>query len=223
MQKLNAKKLIDFQNMSKVRKKSFAENLKKPTVPKDGGGGDYWIPATSAIANAWKFDNTTLIDEKIGKLEKLIKETERPQTRQMYQRNISMLSGFKGFDLASIKPKAKLEIMHVPKTAELLNIKGLLVQVLPSYVFTYKNKTGDVAQVGAVWFVAYQYGYKKDELAVFAELVHRFLSANYSKKFLINPSYCIVVDVKQATELRYKNVSNPRVDTMINELKMFLA
>ncbi len=223
MQKLNAKKLIDFQNMSKVRKTSFAENLKKPAVSKDGGGGDYWIPATSAIANAWKYDNTTLIDEKIGNLAKLIKETTRPQTRQMYQRNISMLSGFKGFDLVSIKPNAELGIIHVPKTAELLNIKGLLVQVLPSYVFTYKNKTGDEAQVGAVWFVAYQYGYKKDELAVFAELVHRFLSANYGKKFLVNPSYCIVVDVMQATELRYKNVSNPRVDTMISELKKFLT
>jgi hypothetical protein len=222
MQKLNAKKLIDFQNRSKASRKTFADNLKKPAAPKDGGGGDYWIPATSAICNAWKFDDASLIDEKIEGLKKLIKETERTQTQDMYKRNIAMLSGFKRFDLASIKPKVELHIMHVPKTTELLVIKGLPVQVLPSYVFTYKNKSDGDAQVGAVWFVAYQHGYKKEELGVFAELAYRFLSANYAKGFSVNTSNCIVVDVMRANELRYKNVTDPKVDLMISELKKFL-
>lgn len=226
MQKLNAKKLIDFRGRSERGRRTFVNNLMKTVSTKDeeGGGGDYWIPSTSALANAWKENNSRIIKEKIESLAELAKSTSRKQTQDMYMRNLKMLSSYDPYDFSELKPKWPLDIKWVPKTTAPITIRGLFVQVLPNYVFTYKNK--GVSEVGAVWFVARQKGFKKDELAVYAELVYKFLSANYRRTYTVNPASCIVLDVMLGNEMTYADLLNGKADTqvdsIIDSLKKFL-
>jgi hypothetical protein len=223
MQKLTAKKIIEFRRLRQARKQTFADNLKKP-IAKSVSGGDYWISSISAITNACKSNENKFIDDKIDFLFNQQKATSSKRTKDMYQRNIDILSVFKDYDFTKLKPKNITEFSTKPNTKYILIVKGLSVQVFPNHVFTYKNEQTD--EVGAIWFVAQLNGFKNDELQIFSELLYKYLSANYSKKHTINANFCIAVDVVTKKEFKHSKTFNSRtesiLDLTISDLKTFL-
>lgn len=223
MQKLTAKKIIEFRRLPKTRKQTFVNNLKKP-VMKSGSGGDYWVSCISAITNACRDNDNTFINDKIDSLHGQLKRTSYKRTKDMYQRNIDILSGFKEFDFTKLKPKRITEFSTRPNTKYMLTVNGLSVQVFPNHVFTYKSNQTD--EVGAVWFVAQLNGFKNDELHIFSELLYKYLSANYSKRHTINSNFCTVVDVVTQIELKHSKLTNSGAESILNltiaDLKTFL-
>jgi hypothetical protein len=223
MQNLTAKKIIEFKRLPQTRKQTFVNNLKKPVVKSDSGG-DYWISCISAITNACKTNNNELISDKIDFLHAQHKGTSYKQTKDMYQRNIDILSDYKEYDFTKLKPKKTTEFLTRSNVKQILTIKGLSVQVFPNHVFTYKNDRTD--EVGAIWFVAQLNGFKNDELQIFSELLYKYLSANYSKKHVINSNFCIAVDVVTQREFKHSKITNSGaesvLDLTISDLRTFL-
>jgi hypothetical protein len=223
MQKLTAKKIIEFRRLSQARKKTFANNLKKPVI-KSESGGDYWISCISAITTACKNNDNKFIGNKIDFLADQHKAATNKRTKDMYQRNIDILSAYRDYDFTKLKPKKTTEYLTRPNTKFILTIKGLFVQVFPNHVFTYKNDQTE--EVGAIWFIAQLNGFKNDELQIFSELLYKYLLANYSKKHSINTNFCIAVDVVTQKEFKYSKALNSDEDSFLNstisDLKQFL-
>ncbi|MFN4315183.1 MAG: hypothetical protein ACK4E0_12865 [Chitinophagaceae bacterium] len=197
--------------------------MKKPVVKSDSGG-DYWISCISAITSACKNNNNELITDKIDFLLAQQKSTAFKRTKDMYQRNIDILSGYKDYDFTKLKPKKTTEFLTRPNVKHILTIKGLSVQVFPNHVFTYKNDSTN--EVGAIWFVAQLNGFKNDELQIFSELLYKYLSANYSKKHVINSNFCTAIDVVTQKEFKHSKIINTGaesvLDLTISDLKTFL-
>lgn len=223
MQKLTAKKIINFRRLPPTRKQTFVNNLKKPVVKSDSGG-DYWISSVSAITNACKANDNSIIDAKINLLQGLYKATSYKRTKDMYQRNIDILSDFKDYDFTNLKPKKITDFSTQPNTKYILSIKGFSIQVYPNHVFTYKNNQTD--EIGAIWFVVQLKGFKIDELQIFTELLYKYLVANYSKKHTINPNFCTVVDIGTLKEFKYSRIVNNNLASILNstlsDLRTFL-
>ena len=223
MQILTAKKIIEFKRLPQTRKQTFANNLKKP-VAKSDSGGDYWVSCISAITHACKGNNSRFITDKIDFLRAQHKGTSYKRTKDMYQRNIDILSVFKDYDFTKLKPKKITEFLTKPNPKYIITVKGLSFQVFPNHVFTYKNEQTN--EVGAVWFVAQLNGFKNDELQIFSELLYKYLSANYSKKHTINRSFCTVVDVVTLNEFKYSETKSSGTESILNmiisDLKNFL-
>lgn len=223
MQKLTAKKIIEFRRLPQTRKQTFANNLKKPVVKSDSGG-DYWISCISAITAACKNNDNKFINDKIDFLFDQHKATSYKRTKDMYQRNIDILSAYRSYDFIKLRPKKTTDFLTRSNTKFTLTVKGLSVQVFPSHVFTYKNQQTE--EVGAIWFVAQLNGFKSDELQIFSELLYKYLLANYSKKYTINTNFCIAVDVVTQKEFKYSKISindtESILDLTISDLKNFL-
>lgn len=223
MQKLTAKKIIDFKRLSKTRKQTFANNLKKP-VAKSDSGGDYWISCISAITHACKANDNLFVKNKIDFLLNQYNGTSFKRTKDMYQRNIDILNSYKDFDFSKLKPSKIREFSIQPNSKFILTIKGLSIQVLPSYVFSYIKD--QAKEVGAVWFVAQLNGFKNDELQIFSELLYKYLSANFSKKYSINSNYCTVVDVVTQKAIQYSKIETSNAESILNltvsDLKTYL-
>ena len=227
MQKLNATKLIEFKGLSERRKQTFVNNLKKSPKQKDeteGGGGDYWVSTTSALGHAWEENDNQFIEDKILELSAKLKTETKSIVRLRLQQNIAMLSNYLDFDFNKIRGKNVFNIKWVPKNTAPLYIKDLFVLALPNLVFNYKNK-GET-EAGVIWFAAQKYGYRSDELSVLAELAHRYASNHFRKKFTINPSSCIVLDVKTGTVHRYSDAleqkASSHVVPILNDINRFL-
>ena len=169
MQKLNAKKLIEFRGMSDKRKQTFVNNLKKPPKPKDekeGKGGDYWVSTTSALGHAWEKNDNQFVEGKIEKLSEMLETEEKRIVRLRLQQNITMLTKYVEYDFSKIRPNKLFEVKRVPPKTSPLLIKGLFIHALPNLVFNYKNQ--NETEAGVIWLAAYKYGYKIEELSVFA-------------------------------------------------------
>lgn len=223
MQKLTAKKIIKFRRLPQTRKQTFVNNLKKPLAKSDSGG-DYWISCISAITNACKDNDNKLISSKIDFLLGQHKDKSYKRTKDMYQRNIDILSEFTGYNFTKLKPKKITEFLTRPSAKYVLTVKGLSVEVSPSYVFTYKKE--EIDEVGAIWFIAQLNGFKEDELQIYSELLYKYLLSNYSKKYNINPSFCIIVDVVTLQEFKHSKIVSSGTESILNltisDLKNFL-
>jgi len=223
MQNLTAKKIIEFKRLTQTRKQIFVNNLKKPIV-KSNSGGDYWISCISAITDACKTNENNQISDKIDFLNARHKSTSYKRTKDMYQRNIDILAGYKEYDFTRLKPKKITDFLSRSTTKHILTIKGLSVKVSPSHVFTYKNDRTD--EVGAIWFIAQLNGFKNDELQIFSELLYKYLSANYSKIHFINSNFCTIVDVVAQKEFKHSKMTNigaeSVLDVTISDLKTLL-
>ena len=223
MQKLTAKKIIEFRRLPQTRKKTFANNLNKP-IEKSESGGDYWISCVSALTSACKTNNNKLINDKIDFLLNQLRETSYKQTKDMYQKNINILTSYKEYDFTKLKPKKTSEFLTMPNTKSILTVKGLSIQVSPNHVFTFKNDQKD--EVGAIWFIAQLNGFKYDELQIFSELLYKYLAANYAKKHNINSNFCIAVDVVTQKEFKHSKIAKSDAESLleltISDLKSFL-
>lgn len=206
MQKLNAKKLIEFKGLSERRKQTFANNLKKPVKLKEdqeGGGGDYWVSTTSAIGHAWQNNDNQIIEDKITELSAKLRNESRSTVRLQYQKNIEMLNLYSNYNFSMIRAKNLFNVRWVPKKTAPLLIRDLFVLALPNLVFNYNNE--GKTEAGAIWFAAQKNGYRSSELNVFAELTYRYALSHFGKKSIVNPANCIVVDVKTGSIQRYSD------------------
>lgn len=224
MRKIKAKELIEFRRKTDRSKKNFVRNLVEAKIDdksQEGGGGDYWIRALSAISNAFKYDNDKLLKFKVDEIQSNMEDVELRTTLKMYQRNIDALLGFEGFDFSILKPIADLTFHKRQAKDLIIDIKGVSIQVRPQHVFSYTKD--DDTFVGCVWFVAKLDGLKTSELGIFSELIYVYLKERFSEECVVIPMYCIAVDVINVQIASYEDLLNGHVpsllDKTIDELK----
>jgi len=225
MKKLSVKDLVEFRYKSDKSKKTFVNNLKKDKeISAAEGGGDYWVSCLSAISQGYKLNSLKPILERKEDLNKRYAGTEITKTKNMYKRNIDILSNYENFELAKLRPDKKIEFQIKSKEDSIMSLKGVELKATPDHVFTFERK--DIDEVGAIWFVAKLNGLKKEELGMFTDLLYRYLKSHYSKEFRINPKYCIAVDVFSKQNVNYsqleKNQVAPILSKTLEELKKMI-
>lgn len=215
MKNLSIKSVIEFKGKSDRGKKNFATALKKDKAKVDTeGGGNYWVSCLSAIHNSFKLDDLQSIINRRGELEEKYGETEHKRTKTMYKRNIDILYNYEDFDLKKWKPSKKINFLKKHKDDSILNIKGLQIQATPNHVFTFQKN--DVEEIGAIWFIAKLNGFRKDELGMFADILHRYLKTHFSKEYNLNSKYCIAVDVFNNFEINYSQLEKGEIPLILN-------
>lgn len=226
MRKLTIKDVVDFREKTDRSKRNFALSLKIPIQEQasQDGGGDYWVSCLSAISNSYKQNDLQPIIEKRNELEGKYETTEVKTTKIMYKRNVDILYRFEDFDIQRLRPSQEMRFLKQRKEHQILTIKGLPIQVNPRYVFTFKQDQTE--EVGAIWFIAQLDGFRPEELGMFADILHRYLKTHYSKDYIINPQYCIAVDVFKGFDVNYLQLIDGEVsktlDSSLDEIKKLI-
>lgn len=213
MQKLTIKTIAEFRSKGDKGKFGFVSRLNRPPKPKDPeveeSGGDYWVTSISALINSFKENDISHATDKISELHGKRSKSSRKQTKDMYTRNMNILSQYTNADLKKWRPTKQLEFPRTPKRKALFAFKGFDVQVDISHIFTF-NKDG-FEQVGCTWFVAKLNGFQPIELGMFASLMYRYLEARFAKTHKINPEYCIAIDAFRKAEVSYAQLEKKEI------------
>lgn len=212
MKKVTIKNLIDFRLKSDRAKKTFLNNLKLEK-PASSDGGDYWISCVSAISNSFKYNDDTLLGKKVEEIKGKMIGAVTKNTKTQYQRNIDILINFEDFELHNIRPTVKIQILKQPKDKSLIDIGGLPIESKPSHVFSFSESGSE--EIGAVWFVAKLEGYSHSEIGMFADMIFRYLDKHYSKNYFVNTTFCIAVDVFSGKVVRFTDIENGTVPSLI--------
>ena len=217
MRIIKIKEIVAFRRKSDRSRISFVNNLKKERKPESdiSGGGDYWISCLSAIGNVFKYGDKIFLDNKIDLLSKKIRHTKILRIKNQFQRNINILTIFGDFDFQKIKPEVELTFLRKPNDISILDINGLQIQVKPDLVFSYTINND--REIGAVWFIAQIEGFDKFELGMFTDALYRYLLNNHSKDFIINPHYCVAVDVYKGQSISYEEIKNKNIHSLLDE------
>lgn len=216
MEKISISNVVEYRRKSSNSQVTFVNNLRKTKEVKNSdGGGNYWIHSLSTISTVFVSEQNERINEKIDILIEKHDVSTAKISKNMYQRNITILHNFEDFDFSHLKPNFELEYLPKPKDKSILTIEGLPVQILPNHVFTFE--TNNVKKIGAIWFVSKLDGYRIEELAFFTEAIYRYLSSNYSGKYEIDPDFCLSVDVMNLNNLRYTQILNKKVPVLLNQ------
>lgn len=226
MKKISVDKLIDFRRKKSdgtkftVLHKTQEEKVKKP----DESGGHYWVCCISTARSVFKTDDKNLLTLKMDELQEWIEATDHEGTKKRWKQNITMLHHLEDYDFGSIKPSTPIHLLKKPSDKLVLKINDLMIESSPQDVYSYTN--GDFEEVGAVWFVAKKDGFTKSELAMYCDIMYRFLHLAYSDKFKINPKYCVAVDLFNAQEVNYAQIISGEVisllDSTIEDVKTAL-
>lgn len=222
MKELSVKNIIEFTGKSDRSKKTFVQKLKQEKEQKElDGGGDYWISCLSAISNSFKNNNLQFIKEKVYELEEKFENTDYNQTKTMYGRNIDILYKYEIFDFNIWRPDEKITFIKKHKLDLIIPVNGFQIQANPHHVFSFHSN--ETKEIGAIWFIAQLDGYKKNELGMFSEVLFRYLNKTYSDDYLVNPRYCIAVDVVNNFNVNYSQLQEGEVpfllDKIIDEIK----
>jgi len=217
MREIRIKDLIAYRHKYDAGKRKFAKDLDFDIEKKnddDDGGGNYWICCTSAIVNCFKNNNLQSIIDKIDELEYKLEQTDRESTKVMYKRNISILYNYEAFDFSNLKPISRLTFLKKHKDDSILNISGLQIKATPDSVFSFVSEKNN--EIGAIWFIARLGGYDDDDLGMFTDILYRYLNQVYSKSHVINPKYCIAVDVVKNNIVNYSNIQKEDVIAILD-------
>ncbi len=221
--KLPIKKLVEFRRLSDKRQSNFAQRLKFPKESNPDGGGDYWIPSISGLSNAYKSNSNLIVKEKLEELLNKLEVTKHNNTRKMYQRNIDILYNYEDFDFSTWRPISNLEFVK-HKSSEPIVIKNIPIQTTPSHVFSFGKK--EKPSIGAIKFVTWQEGFHPIDLGIFSDATYRYLSEHYSKKYIVDPDFCLTIDAPQVRLVTYKQVLNGEIssslDVLIDKLNKYL-
>lgn len=214
MKKITVKNLIDFRTKNDKTKITFVNNLNKEKQRlDDSSGGDYWITSLSAISNAYKDDDTDLLDMKISELVDKIQIAQDKRVKDQFQRNIDILNTVKEINLKDYKPDTELTYIRQPKNDSLLQINGLPIESKPRFIFVFKGSNDN--EIGGIWFVAKLSGCSINELGMFAEMIFRYLYKYHSKDYYVNAKYCIALDVTDGKATSYQDVLDGKVPSLI--------
>lgn len=220
MEKINVKNIVKFRRRSEKTKLGFLNTVHKENEaakkPKEKGeGGDYWVSCVTAINRIFSKDDTTFLSQKIEYLHNLIKITEKQTTKDRHQKNIDLLYVFDQIDYKRFKPNADLTYHKKATDKSVININGIKVEIKLSHVFSYKHN--DFSEIGAIWFIAFKNGFEKTELAMFCDVMHRYLVQHYSANYKINPRYCIAVDLFNGQDVTYSQLESGEIKALLNE------
>lgn len=133
----------------------------------------------------------------------------------MYQRNIDILISFKDFNHTEVRPAKILKFETVQKVQKVLSVDNLPLYINPSLVFSHERH--GKTEIGAIWLVPKLHGFKKVELGMFCELLHEFLTKNYSDNYQISDDLCIAIDTFGAQKVAYKDLLSGEVPFMIQK------
>lgn len=215
MRSLTIKNLIEFRGKSARSKKNFVTNLMVDKVKlASEGGGDYWISCLSAISNSYKLNDLEAIKDKIDELKAKMNKTDSTRIKTMYSRNIEILSTYQDFDLKKWRATKKVVFQKKHKENSVLIIRGLQIQITPHHVFTILGN--DKKEVGAIWFIAKLNGFRIEELAMFSDLLYRYLKLHFSQQNVLNPKYCIAVDVFKKCQVDYLQIERKEIPSIVN-------
>lgn len=168
MNKITVKNIISFRKKSDKSQKTFLASLNKIKKINSKGGGNYWVRSISALCNAFKSNNNQYIKDKIYEILNDFNNSERKQTKDMYQKNLDILYNYEDFDFSTWYPNKTFKILEKTNKKSIIEIDEIPVQVLPNQVFSFtKNK---IKYVGAIWFIAKLDGYSKAEFGIFPKL-----------------------------------------------------
>ncbi len=220
MQKITIKELVDFRRMSSDRgKKNFAYKLKnrqkKEKLSNEESGGDYWVTSTSCIYNVFKHNTTELYEDKINELTTKLEATVDKRIKSMYQRNIDILTSFKDFSFEDIRPFKITKFETVQKIHKVLDVNNFPLYLNPSIVFSHERN--GKSELGAIWLVPKLNGFKKVELGMFCEILHKFLTKNYSDSYQISDDLCVVIDTFSAQKVAYQELLNGDIPFLIKK------
>jgi hypothetical protein len=214
MKKLSVKDLVNFRQKSDRSKRTFIEKLKSTKLdPPTEGGGDYWVTGLSAVRNSYKDNDITIIDEKIAELQAKWSATKFTITKNMYQKNITILQKYKSMDRKGLRPSSKLSFLKRSAGKPVLTIRGLEIETKASHVYTFGKK--DEESIGAIWFVAQKDGYRIDDVGLFCEMLNRFLRHNYAKKYELTSDYCIAVDMITGNRVNYAQIEDGDIPSVL--------
>lgn len=215
MEKITVKELIKFRGKNDKSKITFVNNLKKEKQkPEGSSGGDYWISCLSALRNTFKYGNTDLLDEKIELLRDKINATSDKRIKDQFQRNLEIVNNFKDYDFIYLKPNEDLSFLKQAKNKKLLDIKDLPIEAKPCHIFSFSENNSE--EIGGVWFIAQLNGFTRSELGMFADILYRYLSENYSQNFYVNPNYCFAVDLYNGQEVNFTELKNGNLPFLID-------
>lgn len=221
MEKITINELIEFrEKTSEKSRKSFAFKLKnRKTKEKNdedkSGGGNYWSISTSSIYNTFKNGKNGYYDEKIEDVEGRQKASNVQKDIIMYQRNLDILNNFREFEILDLRPIKIEKFETIQKNQKTFDIKGLPIYLNPSLVFFFEKNGKE--EVGALILVPKLNGYKKSQLGMFCEVLHKFLVKHYSNNFQISQEFCIAIDTYNALKLTYEEMIDEKVPSLITQ------
>ncbi|MDD4210344.1 MAG: hypothetical protein PHI52_08430 [Bacteroidales bacterium] len=218
MENIRVKEIVAFKRKSEKAKISQVESWKKrksSNSPKTGGG-NYWISCLMAISTVFKTNDLDIYDERISRLEDMIRNSEIENTKKRFQKNIDIITSFKDFDLQEIRPNAKLKTLHKVKSKSVLDLYGVPIQVNPNHVYSFS--IDNEKKIGAVWFIAQKEGYSENELAMFTDILYRYLNDHYNDKYEVSKSFCVAVDIVKAHKVDYSEIESKKVTSLIDSI-----
>ena len=215
MRKVSIKELIRFRGQSEKAKKKFATDIKfNQAKPKpDSRGGDYWTIAVSAIAKSYKLNDLQIISNKIKDFREKLPTTKNPGTVALYKSNLELLEKYRNFDFKNWIPKYKTSSVKNYKLV--LNINDLPVESSPQHVYVFR--TGDTKQVGATWLISRKEGYKIEEMGMFTDILYRYLKDQFGKGYMLDPRYCIAVDLVGNYSVNYLQLQNKEIPCLLTK------
>lgn len=215
MKKISVKNVVRFRNKKDQTRLTLLNNLTKQeelTTPTDGGG-DYWVTSLSALSNAVKAKNTTPIKNKIIDISTKIQPGLIKQTKDMYERNLSILHYYENFNINNWLPTNAKILTKITKRV-IIEIEQVPVQIEPSQVF-YVEEDG-TKRAGAIWFVAQLTGFSNPDLGMFAECLYIHLDKILDDQYEIEPKYCLVVEAVKNTAVNYQMILDEEVPSLLS-------
>lgn len=221
MKKLRILDLVEFNRKSDRSKLTHVTNFQKvksdPKNEKNESGGDYWVSCNSAIVKYFKSEDEKILRTKIDQLLKMIENSPRKQTKDRFQANIEIIQNFSSFNIKEIKPYQEISILKKEEKYPKIKIENLTIEVKPDVIFSFNEN-----KIGSVWFLTKKGGFNSNELAMFSDILFRYINNTYSNKFEIIFDNLIVVDVFNSSYLTYNQVNEGEIKSpLIDVIKDF--
>ena len=81
-------------------------------------------------------------------------------------------------------------------------------------------------KVGAIWFVAWLERFSKEDLGIYAEAQFNYLSNVYAKQYVVDPRYCMTVDILTMETVSYDEILQgeikSRLQSSVDSLNKYL-
>lgn len=213
MKQLSISKVIEFSRKSKKSQRTFLNQHNKPKE-QNSNGGNYWAPCMSAVSNAFKYNDNSLISDKIKFLLDEIQRAKHKITKDMYKRNVEILYKFENFNFSNLKTDNQLTFIKKKSKDSVIYINRIPIQVVPNHIFSYD--LDGVTHIGAITFVSKLGGYKTNELAAFSDAAYRYLAINYSEESQINTKLCITIDMINLNMISYDDIVRGNADSLLD-------
>ena len=221
MKKLRILDLVEFNRKSDRSKLTHVTNFQKEKndseKEKNESGGDYWVSCNSAIVKYFKSEDEKILRTKIDQLLKMIENSPRKQTKDRFQANIEIIQNFSSFNIKEIKPYQEISILKKEEKYPKIKIENLTIEVKPDVIFSFNEN-----KIGSVWFLTKKGGFNSNELAMFSDILFRYINKTYSNKYEIIFDNLIVVDVFNSSYLTYNQVNEGEIKSpLIDVIKDF--